>query len=49
MLKLAVYTFDQNAIILGLTHSYESLNYLRVETKYNEKVPNESIYDAEMY
>ncbi|CAG8747858.1 15242_t:CDS:2 [Racocetra persica] len=49
MLKLAVCTFDQNAITLGSTRSYKSSNYLRVETKCNEKVPKESIYDAEMY
>ncbi|CAG8584039.1 9716_t:CDS:2, partial [Scutellospora calospora] len=46
ILKLAVCTFDQNAITLGSTRSYKSSNYLRVETKCNEKVPREMASQA---
>ncbi|CAG8822825.1 22956_t:CDS:2, partial [Racocetra persica] len=37
MLKLAICTFNQNAITLGSTHFYKSSDHLRVETKCNEK------------
>jgi len=35
--------------MLGSTRSYKNSNFLRVDSKYNEKVPRESVYDAEMY
>ncbi|CAG8451096.1 5841_t:CDS:2 [Cetraspora pellucida] len=49
MLKLAVCTFDQNAITLGSTRSYKSSNYLRVETKCNEKVQKRVCEDGDWH
>ncbi|CAG8731183.1 1920_t:CDS:2, partial [Racocetra persica] len=49
VLKSAVRTFDQKTIALGSTRSYKCSNHLQVDSKCNESVPRESVYDAEMY
>jgi hypothetical protein len=49
VIKSAVRTFDQKTIALGFTCSYKCSNNLQVESKCNERVPRESVYDAEMY
>ncbi|CAG8703618.1 14050_t:CDS:1, partial [Gigaspora rosea] len=49
VLKSAVRTFDQKTIALGSTRSYKYSNNLQVDSKCNESVPRECVYDAEMY
>ncbi|CAG8672359.1 22405_t:CDS:1, partial [Gigaspora margarita] len=49
VLKSAVRTFDQKTIALGSTRSYKCSNHLQVDSKCNENVPRECVYDAEMY
>ena len=45
----AVRTLDQKTIALGSTCAYKNSNNLQVDSKFNEKVPRESVYDTEMY
>ncbi|RIB00565.1 hypothetical protein C2G38_2129665 [Gigaspora rosea] len=49
IIKSAVRVFDQKTIALGSTRSYKCSNHLQVESKCDECVPRESVYDAEMY
>ncbi|CAJ0768904.1 6736_t:CDS:2 [Entrophospora sp. SA101] len=49
VVNLAVRTLDQKTIALGSTRAYKNSNNLRVDSKFNEKVPRESVYDTEMY
>ncbi|KAF0484103.1 P-loop containing nucleoside triphosphate hydrolase protein [Gigaspora margarita] len=49
VLKSAVRAFDQKTVALGSTRSYKCSNHLQVDSKCNENVPRESVYDAEMY
>ncbi|CAG8770299.1 14970_t:CDS:2, partial [Racocetra persica] len=49
IIKSAVRVFDQKTIALGSTCSYKCSNHLQVESKYDECIPRESVYDAEMY
>ncbi|CAG8799406.1 19510_t:CDS:2 [Racocetra persica] len=49
IIKSAVRVFDQKTIALDSTRFYKCSNHLQVESKCNECVSRESVYDAEMY
>ena len=49
VLKTVVRHFDTDMIVQGSLFSYKSSNHLVVDSQCYNKVPRESVYDAEMY